>query len=161
MTFADIFKELRKKNNMSQQQVADKLGIKQPTVASWEKDGERLPENKTLCEIANLFDVSLDYLCGRTGDTKKVKSLLDAEGIDPNEYNEYLRIIRHAKEDNAKKMKVWRFVKEIALDGDNATALLFFKKVYSSPDALEVIACNRELLNIVVKCANEKGIEID
>ena len=53
--------ELRKKNNMTQLELAEKLNYSDKTVSKWEK-GENSPDITFLVEIANIFGVSLDYL---------------------------------------------------------------------------------------------------
>lgn len=62
--FGGKLKELRKSNNISQQQLADILNVGQSTVAMWEK-GKNRPEYSSLVKIAEIFDVSTDYLTGQ------------------------------------------------------------------------------------------------
>ena len=59
----DRLKKLRMNNRLSQKGLADKLGVSQQTVASWET-GRTEPSNEFLNSIAKLFDVSTDYLLG-------------------------------------------------------------------------------------------------
>ena len=56
--------ELRKLNNMTQRQIAEKLGIAQPSYIRYE-NGKAEPSLENLVKIADIFDVSIDYLCGR------------------------------------------------------------------------------------------------
>lgn len=57
---------LREKNGWTKTYVANKLGIKTvSTYANWEYD-TRQPDNEMLVKIADLFDVSLDFLLGRS-----------------------------------------------------------------------------------------------
>ncbi len=58
-------KPLRKKLNLTQQQVADKLDIKQ-TSYSYYEIGKNEPDIKTLIKLANFFKVPIDTLVGRT-----------------------------------------------------------------------------------------------
>ncbi len=67
--FALKLKELRESLGLSQRALAVKLGISQSTVGMWES-GQREPNFKTIEDIANFFDVTTDYLLGRT-DSKK------------------------------------------------------------------------------------------
>lgn len=62
--FAERLKVLRKENKMSQQKLADLLGLGQSTIAMWEK-GKNSPEYESLIKIANIFNVSIDYLAGQ------------------------------------------------------------------------------------------------
>lgn len=49
----------------SQQEVSEKLGIRQQSYARYE-NGKGEPNLETLSEIAKIFDVSADYLLGLT-----------------------------------------------------------------------------------------------
>jgi len=49
---------------MTQRQVADVLGITQPSYIRYE-NGKSEPTLENLVKLADLFDVSIDYLCGR------------------------------------------------------------------------------------------------
>lgn len=62
--FGEKLKELRKKNKISQQKLADLLGLGQSTVAMWEK-GKNKPEHESLINISKIFNVSIDYLTGQ------------------------------------------------------------------------------------------------
>ncbi|MGM9551425.1 MAG: LexA family protein [Clostridia bacterium] len=65
--FGEKLKELRKSHNMSQQKLADLLGLGQSTIAMWEK-GKNNPEHTSLVKIAEIFSVSIDYLTGNKFD---------------------------------------------------------------------------------------------
>lgn len=56
--------ELRKKNNLTQTQVANELKISQKTYSNYENNITN-PDIDTLISIADFFNVSLDYLCER------------------------------------------------------------------------------------------------
>ena len=62
-------KELRKKRHISQLTLANDLTMNQNTVSRYERM-EREADYKTLIKLADYFDVSIDYLLGRT-DTPK------------------------------------------------------------------------------------------
>lgn len=57
--------ELRKQQKLTQQQVADAVGIGMQAYAYYEKE-ERNPSPDTLCRLADFFNVSVDELLGRT-----------------------------------------------------------------------------------------------
>lgn len=52
---------LRKKYKFNQEQLAEKLNVSSSAIGMWEQ-GRRQPDNETLKEIAQLFNVSTDYL---------------------------------------------------------------------------------------------------
>ncbi len=62
--FSKNLRSLRKEANMRQQDLADELGVAQTTIASYEQD-QRFPNHETLIEIADFFNVSIDFLLGR------------------------------------------------------------------------------------------------
>ena len=65
MEFSERLKELRKKSNFTQVEVAEKLGISQPAYASWER-GAKKPTQENLVKIAQVLNVSVDYLVGNS-----------------------------------------------------------------------------------------------
>ena len=58
-------KELRKKKKISQLKLALDLNMNQNTISRYE-NMEREADYATLIKLADYFDVSLDYLLGRT-----------------------------------------------------------------------------------------------
>ncbi len=62
-----ILKELRLEKDLSQSELAARFKVSQNTIHRWEKSIQE-PDIERLIEIAGFFDVSLDYLCGRTTD---------------------------------------------------------------------------------------------
>ncbi|WLR52430.1 helix-turn-helix transcriptional regulator [Bacillus tianshenii] len=56
---------LRNKHKYTQQKMAEYLGVTRPAYTAYER-GSRKPDYDTLQKIADLYDVSVDYLLGRT-----------------------------------------------------------------------------------------------
>jgi transcriptional regulator with XRE-family HTH domain len=84
--FAKIFKLLRLEKNLSQQDLADRLKISKSSVSMYER-GEREPDFEMLENIADLFNVDIDFLLGRTDKTTKVISDGDSSAhFDTTEY---------------------------------------------------------------------------
>ena len=65
MEFSERLKNLRKEAGFTQVDVASKLGISQPAYASWER-GVKKPTQENLVKIAQIFNVSIDYLVGNS-----------------------------------------------------------------------------------------------
>jgi transcriptional regulator with XRE-family HTH domain len=63
--FRDKLKELRQKNNMTQEQLAQKLNTTRKSISAYET-GRSAPPHETLLMIADIFNVSTDYLLERT-----------------------------------------------------------------------------------------------
>mgnify|MGYP004539788565 CR=1 FL=1 len=69
MTLGEKLKDARKQASLSQEQLAERLGVSRSAVAKWETDNG-IPDVGNLKVIAQLLDVSIDYL------------LDDSEGMD-------------------------------------------------------------------------------
>ena len=65
-------RKLRKEMRLSQQVVAAKLGISQQSVNKYENHSVE-PDIATLIAMADLFQVSVDYLIGRTDENNNEK----------------------------------------------------------------------------------------
>ena len=62
--FEERLKEQRKLYSLTQRQMAETLGISQPSYIRYE-NGSSEPSQENLVKIADVFDVSVDYLLGR------------------------------------------------------------------------------------------------
>ncbi len=58
-------RELRESRNMSQNELAGLLGVSQQTISSLERGTRDIPTD-ILCNIAQIFNVTTDYIIGRT-----------------------------------------------------------------------------------------------
>ena len=65
MKFSERLKDLRKQAGLTQVDVAERLGISQPAYASWER-GVKKPTQENLVKIAQILNVSVDYLVGNS-----------------------------------------------------------------------------------------------
>lgn len=61
MALAEKLYELRKKNHLSQEQLAEQLGVSRQAVSKWET-GQSVPESDKILSISRYFGVSLDFL---------------------------------------------------------------------------------------------------
>lgn len=65
MNFGKMIQELRKKKNITQEDLAAQLGVTAAAVSKWE-NGYTLPDILMLCAIADFFEVTTDELLGRS-----------------------------------------------------------------------------------------------
>lgn len=65
--FSERLRELRTDRSITQIALASALGVSKGVISLWE-NGLREPTLSNLIAIADFFDVSLDYLAGRTPD---------------------------------------------------------------------------------------------
>ena len=63
---------LRKQRKLTQEKVGELLNMSQRSVANWES-GDRSPSLSTLIELSEIFNVSLDYLLGKTDNPEREK----------------------------------------------------------------------------------------
>lgn len=68
--FAERLKQCRKKNSATQKQTAIAIGTTEQNYQRYER-GAQQPTLPVLCALADFFDVSLDYLVGRSDDPKR------------------------------------------------------------------------------------------
>ena len=61
MTFAQKLQELRKAAGLSQEELAEKLGVSRQSVSKWEL-GQAYPETEKIIELSRMYGVSLDVL---------------------------------------------------------------------------------------------------
>lgn len=61
MLLGDTLKNQRRKNNISQEMFAEKLGVSRQAVQKWESN-RSLPNLDNIVEIAKIFNISLDEL---------------------------------------------------------------------------------------------------
>ncbi|SEP58092.1 DNA-binding transcriptional regulator, XRE-family HTH domain [Lachnospiraceae bacterium RM5] len=78
--FKTRIKELREKEGLSMQQLAEKIGVNKSRVGMWENNGS-VPRMDALKKLSEFFDVSIDYLLGNddtsflNNENKKLNSL--------------------------------------------------------------------------------------
>ncbi len=61
MALSEKLYTLRKKSGLSQEQLAEQLGVSRQAISKWES-GQSVPESDKLIVISSRFKVSLDYL---------------------------------------------------------------------------------------------------
>lgn len=64
-TYSERIKELRTQQHWSQQDLADRLDLSKQTISQYER-GVRKPDQDNLIALCDIFNVSTDYLLGKT-----------------------------------------------------------------------------------------------
>ena len=75
--------ELRKKRDMTQFEIADRLGISYQAVSNWER-GNSMPDIAKLPELAEIFGVTVDEILG--GGNPVVEKVTAGEPVQPADY---------------------------------------------------------------------------
>lgn len=74
MSIPDRLKELRANKSMTQRELANQLNISSSSIAMYET-GQRMPDAEVLELFADYFNVTVDYLLGRTDNPFPVDTL--------------------------------------------------------------------------------------
>ena len=74
--FGNILRKLRQQERMTQQQLADRVGVTKSVISYYELQA-RYPSPEVLVKLASIFHVTTDYLLGL--DTRET---LDLSGLD-------------------------------------------------------------------------------
>ncbi|MDO7285879.1 helix-turn-helix transcriptional regulator [Shouchella clausii] len=76
--FAKRLKQLRRNKKITQEDMSNMLGISRQGYGKYE-NGKTEPDHDTLVKIANYFEVSTDYLLGRTDTPNSESSIYEDE----------------------------------------------------------------------------------
>ena len=73
--FGERLKNLRIENQMTQKEVAERIGLVSGSISAYEQ-GKKFPSVEVLIQLCNLFHVSSDYLLGLSDSMDLMKSTL-------------------------------------------------------------------------------------
>lgn len=102
-------KELRIEKNLSQWDVANGIQTGQRNISRWEK-GEVLPTSDFIIKLADFFEVSTDYLLGRTDELGNITVVQLSKTSDPEEeelLEIYRNLPRHLKNMGLSLFRTW------------------------------------------------------
>ena len=92
-SFGQRFKELRQEKNLTQEKLAEEFFLNKSSISRYEQN-KQIPETDLLEKIADYFDVSIDYLVGRSNNkTSKAIELTKQEDFEFDNPEETLRFI--------------------------------------------------------------------
>lgn len=90
MKISEKLIELRKTNNLSQEDLADKLEISRQAISKWECE-EALPDTENLIKLSKIYNISIDELLGiqkQKGEIKEEKEIKSIDEKDDDEDDE-------------------------------------------------------------------------
>lgn len=108
MTTFDRVKKLAESQKISIVELEEKLGFGRNSLYSWKK---KTPNGDSLQKVADFFNVSTDYLLGRTD----IKQPLEADNAT-GESREFSTIQRYARELNKKDQNTLIKIMEVTFD---------------------------------------------
>ena len=94
-TFSTTLQKLRKEKKVTQEQLATHLGVSAQAVSKWENGS--YPEGDLLPQIADFFEVSIDYLYGRGSGDKSFEQMVfeKVRETSSKEFEETKRFDKH------------------------------------------------------------------
>ena len=88
--FSENLKKIRKEHNLSQEQLADELGVSRQAISKWESS-QAYPEMDKIIALCNKFDLNIDDLLHR--DIKEVKSEEESKKSINKYIDDFLKFI--------------------------------------------------------------------
>lgn len=132
-TFSTTLQTLRKNRGVTQEQLATHLGVSPQAVSKWENGS--YPDGDLLPQIADYFEVSIDYLYGRAKDNVSLEQqLLEAiKGINvPPDYDHSEHMDRIMKYIWAMQLGLWpenkHYFDRTRSEGDHVIVSTLFDK---------------------------------
>lgn len=80
--FAQRLKQLREKRGLSQRELAKQINMAHSTLGMYEI-GEREPDFNTVSKLSSFFNTSVDYLLGRTDDSRPIEEIVEEAKNSP------------------------------------------------------------------------------
>ena len=130
MNFGERLENTRKKNNLTQEQLASLLNVSRQTISKWESD-EFYPEIDRLILISKKLDVSLDYLIlGKIAKQNNSKNIIyvesEADTVVSAVYKFIIRDIAFTKENTGVPICVLGGVDKHGIFGDHEIILGYY-----------------------------------
>ena len=92
---SDKIMELRKRNGMSQEALAEKLDVSRQSVSKWET-GESVPDLDRIIKLSEIFGVSTDYLLAASLNSNYEKDM--PLGLSDREREQLSKFIKLAQD---------------------------------------------------------------
>lgn len=133
--FGDNLLKLRKQKKLTQNEIAEILGVARTTYSSYEQN-RRMPDAEIQIKIADYFDVSLDYLHDRSEQNSLVETIAAhiSDNATEEEIKEIISYIEEKRKEHANEEEI--DITDIAAKKDDDVA----KFVEENPDFKAVAA---------------------
>ena len=109
MDFSKRLKKLREDKGLSQEELAERLNMPRTSITHYESGKDRTPRTKRLYEIADFFEVSGDYLQGKSNtqklSTDEKEFVEESKELTPKELQEKYRLTIDGKSATREEIK--------------------------------------------------------
>lgn len=85
MTLGQRIRHLRQRRGWSQQELAERVGVRQKQISSYERN-VNVPSGEIFIKLANAFEVSLDYLAQRAPENAAQVTIADLDLLEKVQY---------------------------------------------------------------------------
>ncbi len=110
MDFGDRLKLLREKAGLTQKFVAEKIGVKNNTLSSYES-AKRQPDYETLRKLADLYEVHIDYIITGNEHANSPEEMWQ-EFLDPKTQI-FFKDLKDAPEEKIEELiRFWEYIKQ-------------------------------------------------
>ena len=96
--------ELRRKYNMNQRELGEKLSVGQTTVSAWER-GQNEPDSEALSKMASMFDASMEYIMGYGTENYK-------QGLSEKQYSKVQNRRTQEREQQKEEREIEQYLKK-------------------------------------------------
>ena len=139
--FAERLRELRSEKKMTMKELGDKLALTEQAISMYERN-ERRPNFEKLEEIADFFNVDMNYLLGKSDIKNSYQLKTDIYGINKQEMIDYLN------RTNPELIETYKHI----TDNENLSLLFDAAKDLTPEDLAPILA-------IIKNIRKAKGIE--
>ena len=161
MEFSERLKDLRRQAGLTQVEVAGELGISQQSYASWER-GVKRPTQENLVKIAQILNVSVDYLVGNSEeksdelDNIELLFRMNSKGLTDEEKAVFKKELIEFMEERKKAFRgrKWYFMTE-KIDQD------FIRSKINTINGIVHVEVKEGFLLDVVELLNVNSIRVD
>ncbi len=169
MNLAEKLMVQRKKSGMSQEQLADRLGITRQSVSKWEA-GSSVPEISKLVALSEIFKVSLDYLLKdyldeENGGFQPKGALPDEDGDRNGIYSNISNInekpnsqLEEKVDELTRYIKGYRYVSKTKIAGIPLVSICFSRRFGREGIARGIIAIGNVAIGVVSLGAMSLGV---
>ncbi|MBU5676809.1 helix-turn-helix domain-containing protein [Alkaliphilus sp. MSJ-5] len=104
MKFGHTLRKLREEKDISQVELAKKLNITSQSLSQYELN-KRIPDIEMINRLADFFDVSVDYLLGRTDIKQPIKDIIKNQKKYNGSSDEISKEIRNLSPESQEELK--------------------------------------------------------